>query len=165
MGTKNPFVYVSSLQTGLFESNSDSVHIDIPQLHLTALAYSESDEIGNEEYYMESLTRIVKSFTRMEATFAGRAACKQFVSQMLINAACMERMWNFYPQISQQRIVEPIFIVGVDRLAMGFLQRLLACDPCHRAPKFYEMLTPYGRDGSFRPHSVQTSLFTNVSLI
>jgi hypothetical protein len=54
----------------------------------------------------------------------------------------MERDRKLYPEIAQQEIRQPLFIVGLPRSGTTLLHILLAADPEHRAPLTWEVMTP-----------------------
>jgi hypothetical protein len=47
-----------------------------------------------------------------------------------------------YPEIANEPIEAPIFILGLPRSGTTFLHNLLASDPVNRAPRLYEMVIP-----------------------
>ncbi len=48
-----------------------------------------------------------------------------------------------HPEILDEEIRKPIFILGAPRTGTTLLHRLLARDPAHRAPRFWEMVEPF----------------------
>jgi hypothetical protein len=47
-----------------------------------------------------------------------------------------------HPEIAEQRVEDPIFIVGLPRTGTSILHELLAEDPRHRAPQHWEVRSP-----------------------
>ena len=47
-----------------------------------------------------------------------------------------------YPEIKDEKIENPIFILGMPRSGTTFLHNLLAADPANRAPRLFEMQSP-----------------------
>ncbi len=47
------------------------------------------------------------------------------------------------PTVVARPLASPIFVSGLPRSGTTFLHALLACDPCHRAPRIWQTIHPY----------------------
>ena len=47
-----------------------------------------------------------------------------------------------FPEIAEQRIVKPVFIIGMPRTGTTILHDIFACDPANRAPLTWECMFP-----------------------
>jgi len=47
-----------------------------------------------------------------------------------------------YPELRDEEIVAPVFILGLPRSGTTFLHNLLGSDPANRAPRLYELMCP-----------------------
>jgi hypothetical protein len=94
----------------------------------------------------EPLERLLKSY-RDEArlTTLGRITARELVVTLLENLLLLEaeRMRN--PRIEQQRVADPVFIVGLPRTGTTHLHGLVTQDPRNRAPLTWEVMFPAAR--------------------
>jgi len=61
-------------------------------------------------------------------------------------------LWKRHPEILDEAIDRPLFIIGLPRSGTTFLQQLLACDPAMRVTPFWEELNPLpDHDPAIRP--------------
>lgn len=68
------------------------------------------------------------------------------INSMLVTHLCdqlkiTEELRRF-PEIRDQSIREPLFVISLPRTGTTLLHRLLACDPLHRAPMYWETAHP-----------------------
>ena len=70
----------------------------------------------------------------------GKIALRTDVLQTLCSRLQMEQDRQLYPNIAQQEIREPLFIVGLPRSGTTLLHSLLAADPEHRCPLMWEVM-------------------------
>lgn len=71
-------------------------------------------------------------------SLSGRVAVTEFVTNLLVNRLRMVELLKTHPEIEQQPIEKPIFIVGLARTGSTILQNLLAQDPLNRTPLTWE---------------------------
>src|SRR5213080_9328 len=91
-------------------------------------------EFGDGEFF-EVLSHLLESCQdEARLNVIGKIALKLDVLETLCARLQMERDRELYPDISRQKIHQPVFIVGLPRSGTSVLQRLLAADPQHRAP-------------------------------
>ena len=63
----------------------------------------------------------------------GRMAAEGMLLGQLANRLRVEDWWRRHPELAQQRIERPIFVVGMSRSGTTALSHLLVCDPANRS--------------------------------
>ncbi|HET8699350.1 MAG TPA: sulfotransferase, partial [Gammaproteobacteria bacterium] len=94
----------------------------------------------------EPLERLLKSY-RDEArlTTLGRITARELVVTLLENLLLLEAERKRNPRIEQQRVADPVFIVGLPRTGTTHLHGLITQDPRNRAPLTWEVMFPAAR--------------------
>jgi hypothetical protein len=94
----------------------------------------------------EPLERLLKSY-RDEArlTTLGRVTARELVVTLLENLLLLEAERTRNPRIEQQRVADPVFIVGLPRTGTTHLHGLITHDPRNRAPLTWEVMFPAAR--------------------
>lgn len=72
----------------------------------------------------------------------GRAAAAGQVRSALLNRLQVEQWWSDHSELEDERIVAPIFIVGMSRSGTTALSHLLTCDPGNRSLLGWEASSP-----------------------
>jgi hypothetical protein len=108
----------------------------------TAKRRCRLDDFG-EGYFFEPLSQLLES-CRHEARLnvIGKMALRSDVVRILCNRLLLACDRKLYPEIAQQKVREPLFIVGLPRSGTTLLHILLAADPAHRAPLTWEVMSP-----------------------
>jgi hypothetical protein len=113
-----------------------------PDLIETAKRRCRLDDFGEGDFF-EALSRLLESCQReARLNLIGKIALRTDVLQTLCSRLQMERDRQLYPNIAQQEIREPLFIVGLPRSGTTLLHSLLAADPEHRCPLMWEVRSP-----------------------
>ena len=100
------------------------------------------EDFGEGEFF-EPLSRLLESCHReARLNVIGTMALRSDVLRILGNRLMLARDRKLYPQIAQQRIRAPLFIVGLPRSGTTLLHILLAADPANRAPLTWEVMSP-----------------------
>jgi len=100
------------------------------------------DDFGPGDFF-EPLSRLLESCQReARLNFVGKTALSSDLIRMLSNRLLLQRDRRLHPAIRTERIVEPLFIIGLPRSGTTFLHTLLAADPAHRAPLIWEVMFP-----------------------
>jgi sulfotransferase family protein len=93
--------------------------------------------------FFEPLSRLLESCQReARLNFVGRMTLRSDLMRMLSNRLLLERDRHLYPSIQTQRIVQPLFILGLPRSGTTLLHTLMATDMAHRAPFVWEAMFP-----------------------
>jgi len=113
-----------------------------PDLIETAKRRCRLDDFGEGDFF-EALSRLLESCQReARLNLIGKIALRTDVLQTLCSRLQMERDRQLYPNIAQQEIREPLFIVGLPRSGTTLLHSLLAADLEHRCPLMWEVRSP-----------------------
>jgi hypothetical protein len=100
------------------------------------------DDFGGGEFF-EPLSRLLESCQHeAQLNVIGKLALRADVVRTLGNRLSMERDRQLVPEIANQDIREPLFIIGLPRGGTTLLHMLLAADPDHRAPLSWEVMSP-----------------------
>src|SRR5437773_1440961 len=113
-----------------------------PDLIETAKRRCRFNDFGEGDFF-EALSRLLESCQReARLNLIGKIALRTDVLQTLCSRLQVERDRQLYPNIAQQEIREPLFIVGLPRSGTTLLHSLLAADPEHRCPLMWEVRSP-----------------------
>src|ERR1051326_137914 len=92
------------------------------------------DDFGGGDFF-EPLSRLLESCHRdANLNAVGKLALRADIVRTLSNRLCLQRDRDRQPEIAQQKIIRPLFIIGLPRSGTTLLHMLLATDPEHRAP-------------------------------
>ena len=101
-----------------------------------------TDDFGGGEFF-EPLSRLLESCQReAQLNVVGKLAVRADVVRTLCNRLLMQRDRQLFPEIVNQQISRPVFILGLPRSGTTLLHTLLAADPDHRAPLCWEVMWP-----------------------
>jgi hypothetical protein len=108
----------------------------------TAKRRSGLDDFGDGDFF-EALSRLLESCQdEARLNLIGKIALKTDVLETLCARLQMERDRQLYPDITLQKIREPLLIVGLPRSGTSVLHRLLGADREHRSPLMWEVRSP-----------------------
>lgn len=95
----------------------------------------------SDQFYLEPLRRLLHSFDgEANLNEMGRALQRERIVGQLATNLGFEDYWRRFPEIADERIDDPIVIVGLGRTGTTLLQRLVAADP-----RIYSLLWWEGR--------------------
>src|SRR5438876_3003901 len=113
------------------------------------------EDFGGGEF-VEPLSRLLESCHReARLNVIGQLSLGSDVVRILGNRLLLERDRRIHPEIAQQTIREPLFIVGLPRSGTTLLHILLAADPAHRAPLTWEVMSPSPPSSEDRQQRIQ----------
>ncbi len=117
-------------------------HLETDQLVATACERAGSDDLGGDSW-REGFEVLVHSLNT-EATLSelGVAAMTDQIVGYLVNRLRVEQCYRTYPEIDEQRIVDPLFGLGLPRTGSTALSFLLARDPARRSLRVWEASDP-----------------------
>lgn len=122
--------------------------------HLLAAARERTglDDFGSDTF-REALEQLCRSAEHdLDLNALGRRNLYGQVLDHLIQRLRFIDLWKRRPEILDEPIVQPIFIVGLPRSGTTFFQQLLAQDPQMRVTPFWEELSPLpDHDAAIRP--------------
>ena len=91
------------------------------------------------------LVRSLESEARL--SLFGRFAIRNMLQRAIVSRLRVERAFAERPEIGNETIRDPVFIVGAPRSGTTILHALLHLDRDHRAPLSWECLLPYPAPG------------------
>lgn len=81
--------------------------------------------------------------TESKANSFGELALKSMLERMIYNRLKIEQVLAQNPNIEQQAITRPVFIIGMPRTGTSILHAMMHEDPANRSPLCWECLLPY----------------------
>jgi hypothetical protein len=97
----------------------------------------------DDETFREPLGRLLDSIEReAELTPTGRMITRTRLVGVLENRLRAQALFEKHPEILDEKIVAPVFIVGLQRTGTTMLHRLLSADPGLRSLASWEALNP-----------------------
>ncbi|HXJ78330.1 MAG TPA: sulfotransferase [Candidatus Methylomirabilis sp.] len=100
------------------------------------------DDFGDDSF-REPLRHLLACLeTEADLTLVGRIAAHRDLVGLLINRLHLTEDRKRHPEIADESIVAPIFIVGLPRTGSTLLHHLLAQDPTTRAAQAWEVMYP-----------------------
>jgi hypothetical protein len=96
-----------------------------------------------DESFRDPLRRLLASLeTEARLHPLGRMLVRQSLVRALVNRLRLEELSAKHPEIREQRVTAPVFIVGLQRTGTTLLHRLLTCEPALRPLLSWEALNP-----------------------
>ncbi len=106
-------------------------------------AQRASEFAVDDPMFHEGLERLVHGLqTHARLTTFGRLAARGTVQRSADSRSKVERALSEHPEISEEHVRAPLFIVGMPRSGTTILHALLHLDRNHRAPLSWECLLP-----------------------
>ena len=79
--------------------------------------------------------------------FLGRVSLRRTVVESLINRLLIVEARKRTPEVFSAPLIPPLIVLGLPRSGTTYLHRLLAEDPAHHAPPFWELVRPLPQPG------------------
>jgi len=96
------------------------------------------------DYFREPLNRLCQSLEQeARLTGLGRSIARQDILRLLQHRLMFEETFKRHPEIAEQQISSPIFILGMPRTGTTSLHELMALDPRFRVPLSWEVAYPF----------------------
>jgi hypothetical protein len=103
---------------------------------------SRASDFGDDGFRV-GLRRLLRSLDEdAHLNLIGRLAARQHVTGLLVNRLMLEDAWKRHPQILDEDVRAPIFILGMPRTGTTLLQFLFACDRRLRSLSQWEATNP-----------------------
>jgi hypothetical protein len=120
----------------------ESPALDADSLHRAAYRRASSTDYGQWDF-AEPLERLLKSYRDEAAlTTLGRITVRELIVGLLDNLLRMEAERAANADIERQRIVAPVFIIGLPRTGTTHLHGLISEDRANRAPATWQVMYP-----------------------
>ncbi len=115
---------------------------DADELEDGARAATGLDDFGSP-YYREGLERIVDALnTEADLNDMGRVIQHATISNALIQRLQIENTYARHPEIDDQVVGGPVFVIGLPRTGTTALSQLVAADPQFRSLRMWESQAP-----------------------
>ncbi len=127
--------------------------LEIDQIEDDARKQTGLDETGGD-HYREGLERLVASMNGEGTLTAMGEAMQQMRLSMLLAARLgVEETYRLHPEIDDQVIEGPVFVIGLPRTGTTALSQLVAADPQFRSLRTWESAAPVPPPESATEHS------------
>jgi len=118
------------------------VTFDADELEDGACSATGLEDFGST-YYREGLERIVEALnTEAQLNDLGRVIQHATISNALIQRLKIEDTYARHPEIDDQVVGGPVFVVGLPRTGTTALSQLVAADPQFRSLRMWESQAP-----------------------
>jgi Sulfotransferase family len=118
------------------------VTFDADELEDGACAATGLEDFGSS-YYREGLERIVAALnTEADLNDVGRVIQHATISNALMQRLKIESTYTQYPEIDDEVIGGPVFVIGLPRTGTTALSQLVAADPQFRSLRMWESQAP-----------------------
>ncbi len=123
------------LARSLFRLDSDSL--------IAAAAKSAALDDFGDPAFREPLDVLVASLEK-EARLSpvGRFLSRRFLVQLLVNRLRIEDLFRRHPEIEDEEIEAPVFILGLPRTGTTYLHGLMSAHPAFRSLPYWESIEP-----------------------
>ena len=118
------------------------VPIEVPTLLAAAQRRAGLEDFGDEGF-LEGLSVLVDSLNQdAQLTLLGRLIARAELERILFSRLRIVAIERHHPEIQDETITEPLFIVGMGRTGSSILYECIMQDPAHRAPQGWEKKLP-----------------------
>jgi hypothetical protein len=105
-----------------------------------------------DDGFKEGLRVMVDALNKeANLTLVGRLLVEQEIGRVLQSRLRVIYFEKKHPQVHEEKIVEPLFIIGMGRTGSTILHEYLSKDPASRAPLVWEMRLPAPLGGGLSP--------------
>jgi len=121
--------------------------VRFPSLDEVSLMSTARKQTGLSDFGDEAFRPRMRGFIRAldeeaQLTTVGRGIMRRQLLRFLVNRLRIEEDFKRHPEIEDEEIVAPVFIVGFPRTGTTLLHNLLAQDPENRVPLLWELMWP-----------------------
>ncbi len=121
---------------------ADLVPMDMDTMLTAAQSQTGLQDYGDDGF-REALSILIDSLNNEAAlNLTGRLIAKTEISRLLQSRLAIIDTEIRYPEIAQEKINEPLFIIGMGRTGSSILYECFMQDPTHRAPLAWEKKLP-----------------------
>ncbi len=116
--------------------------LDVDEMLEKAQREAGVDDFGDDGF-RQGLELLVDCCEREAGlTPLGRMMVQQEVGRCLVNRLKVRDWWQKHPQLSEEKVERPIFIIGQGRTGTTIMHELLTLDPQNRVPLTWEVEHP-----------------------
>jgi hypothetical protein len=116
--------------------------LEVDRIEEEARSQTGLDDTGGD-HYREGLERLVESMnTEGDLTEMGDAMMQLRLATLLAARLGIEETYRLHPEIDDQEIGGPVFVIGLPRTGTTALSQLVAADPKFRSLRTWESAAP-----------------------
>ncbi len=116
--------------------------LDVGRIEEDARTQTGLDDTGGD-YYRQGLERLVESMNEEGGlTELGEAMQQMRLSMLLAARLQVEETYRLHPEIDDQVVGGPVFVIGLPRTGTTALSQLVAADPQFRSLRTWESASP-----------------------
>ena len=116
--------------------------LDVERIEGDARAETDLDDTGGDNY-REGLERLVHSMnSESDLTEMGEAMQHARLVALLVARLQVEDTYRLHPEIDEEEVGGPVFVIGLPRTGTTALSQLVAADPQFRSLRTWESGTP-----------------------
>lgn len=120
----------------------EPIKLDTERLIDKAVRKAGSSDFGGDDF-REGLRRFLESAHREgELTLLGRLMVQSYTTDNLVNRLRLVDWRKKHPEVENEDIVRPLFIIGLPRTGTTILHSVLEQDPANRSPLAWEIQHP-----------------------
>ncbi len=135
-------------QEGRYLDLAGVVPLDANSLINTAVANTGLDNFGSDDW-REPFEVLVKSYNEeSQLTLIGRIMTRSELLMFLEARLRVEEQYRLHPEIEEQQIKQPFWVLGQGRSGTSMLQTLLGLDPASRTIVNWEAMFPVKLPGA-----------------
>ena len=133
---------INRLGRGLKHVGLVAPSLSAQKLTIKAQQQTGLNDFGDDSFTL-GLEKLIDSLSR-EAKLSqiGRLAANEMLLENLKTRLHLTEYRKQRPAVAEQKIVRPVFVLGLPRTGTTILYELLAQDPAHRAPMSWEVSQP-----------------------
>ena len=138
-----PIRAMNALGRGLARMGARPISLELPSLAREATRASGGLEDFGAPSYRPGLLRLLESLeTDARLNLFGRYFARRQLIELLTQRLVLTDYRKRHPELAQEEIRRPLFILGLPRTGTTLLYGLLAEDPAHRPPLSWEVDDP-----------------------
>jgi hypothetical protein len=127
--------------------------LELERIEGDARAQTGLDDTGGN-HYREGLERLVESMNNEgDLTEMGEAMQHHRLGALLVSRLQVEDTYRMHPEIDDQEVAGPVFVIGLPRTGTTALSQLVAADPQFRSLRLWESGTPVPPPETATEHS------------
>ncbi len=129
------------------------IKLNLDQLLRTAMDNTGMSDFGESDFYQPLALLLEGLEKEANLSLLGRMVARTSLVQTLENRLGFVALFKAHPEIAEQRIERPIFVVGPPRSGTTIFHDLLVMDPYNRVPLTWETARPLPPPESATYHS------------
>ncbi len=116
--------------------------LDEEKLLAAARKKTGLDDFG-PDHFREGMRVLIDSITReAKLNQLGRIMAQQQILDLLCTRLRLIDHWKRHPEVLEEKVERPLFVLGLPRTGTTILYGLIAQDPAHRSPLSWEVAHP-----------------------